>query len=98
MQANGVYSGNVQMPTSLDPYETQARKGIYNLQGKGWQTQNPEHLHPVLVKFMEKFLQKYSTPYFAKVLVAGNKTTKDFPKYGGNLHGKKYMRMHHILE
>ena len=31
---------------------------------------------------MAKFLQKYSTPYFAKILVAGNKTTKDFPKYG----------------
>ena len=47
---------------------------------------------------MAKFLQKHSTPYFAKVLVAGNKTTKDFPKYGGNLHGKRDMYMHSILE
>ena len=97
MQANGVYSDNVQRPKSLDPYSTHARKEIQNLQGKGWQTQNPEHCHPVLVKFMAKFLQKYSTPYFAKVLVAGNKTTKDFPKYGGNLHGKRDMCMHQIL-
>ena len=35
IQANGVYSGNVQRPTSLDPYSTQARKGIKSLQGKG---------------------------------------------------------------
>ena len=40
---------------------------------------------------------KNSTPYFAKVLVAGNKTTKDLPKYGGNLHGKRDMCMHQIL-
>ena len=83
------FPGNVQRPTSLDPYSTQARKGIKNLQEKVWQTQKPEHCHPVLVKFMAKFLQKYSTPYFAKLLVAGNKTTKYFPKYGVNLHGKR---------
>ena len=97
MQANGVFSGNVQRPTSLYPYSTRARKGMQNSPGKGCQTQNPEHRHPVLVKFMAKFLQKYSPPYFVKVLVAGNRTTKDFPKYRGNLHGKKYMCMHHIL-
>ena len=50
-------------------------------QGKGWQVQNSEHSHPVLVKFMSKLLQKYSTHYLAKVLVAGNKTIKDLPKY-----------------
>ena len=54
-----------------------------NLQGKEWQTQNPEHNHPVLVKFMAKFLQKYSTPYFERVLVAWNKTTKELPQYMG---------------
>ena len=53
---------------------------------------------PVLVKFMAKLLQKYSTPYFAKVLVAGNKIMKYLQKYGGNLHGKRDMCMHHILE
>ena len=58
MQATGVFPGNVQRPTSLDPYSTQSRKGIQNLQEKGWQTQKPEHRHPVLVKFMAKFLQK----------------------------------------
>ena len=52
----------------------------------------------MLVKFMAKFPQKYSTTYFEKVLIAGNKTTKDLQKYGGNLHGKREMRMHHILE
>ena len=96
MQGNGVYLGKVLRPTSLDPYSTQARKGIKNLQGKGWQIQNQEHRHPVLVKFMAKFLQKYSSPYFEKVLVARNKTTKGLPKYGGNLHGKRDMCMHHI--
>ena len=70
MQENRVYSGNFQRPTSLDTYVTYTRKGIQNLQGKVWQTKNPEHRHPVLVKFMANFLQKYSTPYFAKVLVA----------------------------
>ena len=69
-----------------------------NSQGKGCQAQNPEHRHPVLIKFMENFLQKYSTPYFAKVLVAGNKKVKDLPKYGGNLHCKRDMCMHHIVE
>ena len=47
---------------------------------------------------MAKYLQKYSTPYFAKLLIAGNKTTKYLPKYGVNLHGKRDMCMHHILE
>ena len=47
---------------------------------------------------MAKFLQKYSTPYFAKLLVAVNKTTKDLPKYGGNLHGKRDMCMKHIWD
>ena len=98
MQATGVFPGNVQRPTTLDPYSTQARKGVKNLQGKGWQTKNLEHHHPVLIKLMEKLVQKYSTPYFAKVLVAGNKATKYLPKYGGNLHGKRGMCMHHILE
>ena len=98
MQANGVFPDTIQRPMSLDPYYTQARKGIQNSQGKGWQGQNLEHRHPVLIKFMAKSLQKYSTPYFAKVLIAGNKTVKDLPKYGGNLHGKREMCMHHILE
>ena len=35
---------------------------------------------------------------FRKLLVAGNKTTKDLPKYGGNLHSKRDMCMHNILE
>ena len=34
MQATGVFPGNVQRPTSLDPYSTQARKGIHNLRGE----------------------------------------------------------------
>ena len=46
---------------------------------------------------MENFLQKYSAPYFEKILVAGNKTTKYLSKYGVNLHGKRDMCMHHIL-
>ena len=45
-----------------------------------------------------KVPEKYSTPYFEKRLVAGNKTTNFLPKYGGNLHGKRDMYMHHILE
>ena len=98
MQETQVFKENVQRPTDLDLYSTQARNGIQNLQGKEWQTQNPEHFHPVLVKFMTKFLQKYSTPYFAKELVAGDKTTKDLAKYEGNLHGKRDMCMHHIFE
>ena len=74
------------------------RKRIKNPQGKGWQAQNPEHLHPVLIIFMARFLQRYATPYFAKVLIAGNKTVIYLPKYGGNLHGKRDMFIHHILK
>ena len=79
MQANGFFIGTIQRPTSLDPYSTQARKGIKNSQGKGWRAQNPEYRHPVLVKFMAKPLQKYFTPYFAKVLIA-EKNNKRFTK------------------
>ena len=94
MQANGVFPGTFQRPTSLYPYSTQARKGTQNFQGKVCQAQNPEHRNIVLIKFMVKFLQKYATHYFAKVLIAGNKTVKYLPKYGGNLHGKRDMCMH----
>ena len=37
MQANGVFPGTVQRPTILDPYSTQARKGMENSQEKGYQ-------------------------------------------------------------
>ena len=96
--SNWGFSGNVQRSASLDHYSKQARKGMQNPQGKVWQTQNPEHRHPVLVKLMPRLLQKYSRPYFAKVMVTANKTTKDLPKYGGKLHGKRDMCMHHILD
>ena len=65
MQANGVFPGAVQIPTGLDPYSTQSRKGIkyQNPQGKVWQAPKPEHRHPVLIKFMAKLphliLQEY---------------------------------------
>ena len=62
-----VFPGTVQRPKGLDPYSKQARKEIQNTQGKGWQVQNTEHRHPVLIKFMARFLQKYATPYFAKL-------------------------------
>ena len=98
MQKNGGFTGTVQRPTILEPYSTQARKGIQNSKGKGWQAQNPEHLHPVLTKFMAKLLQKYATPYFVKILIAINKKVKDLPKYGGNLHDKRDMCIKHISE
>ena len=93
------FPGAIQRPTGLDPFSTQARKGIkdHNPQGQGLQATNQEHHHPVLIKFMARFLQKYATSYFAKLLIAGNKTVRDLPKYGGNLHGKRDMCMHHIL-
>ena len=100
MQANEVFPGAVQRPTGPDPYSTQAGNGTrYQIpKGKGWQGPNPEHCYPVLIKFMARFLQKYITHYFAKVLIAGNKTVRDLPKYGGKLQGKRDMCMHHILE
>ena len=70
------FSVTFQKPMSLDPYSTQAREGIKNPQGKGRKAQESEHRHPGIIKFMAKFLQKYTTPYFAKVLIAGNKTVK----------------------
>ena len=69
MQANGVLTSAVQRPTGLDPYSIQARKGIENIQGKVWKDQNPEHCHPVLIKFIARFLQNYSTNYFARTLL-----------------------------
>ena len=46
---------------------------------------------------MERFLQKYSTPYFTKVLIVGNKKVRDYPKFGGNMQGKRDICMQHIL-
>ena len=42
--------------------------------------------------------EKYATPYFAKLLISGNKTVIDLPKYGGKLYGKRNMCMHNISE
>ena len=47
---------------------------------------------------MARLLQKYATPYFAKLLIAGNKTVRDLPKFWGNFQGKRDMCMYHILE
>ena len=46
---------------------------------------------------MARFLQKYATPYFSKVLVAGNNTVCALPKFGGNLQVKRDMCIQHIL-
>ena len=91
--------GAVQMPKGLDPYSPPTENGIryQKPQGKGWQVSNPEHCHPVSIKFKARYLQKYATPYFSKVLIVGNKTVRYFPKYGGNLQGERDMCMHHIL-
>ena len=48
-------------------------------------------------KVYGKVSEKYATPYFTKVLIAGNKIVRDLPKYGGNLQGKRDICMHHIL-
>ena len=66
--SNWGFSDNVQRPTILDPYSTQARKVIRNLQGKEWQTKNPEHRHLVLIKLL--------LPYWVThVTNRGNKVT-----------------------
>ena len=99
MQENGFF-GAVQMPKGPDPYLPPTKNGIryQKSQGKGWQVPNPENCHPVFIKFMARFLQKYARPYFAKVLIVRRKTVRGFPKYGGNFQGKRDMCMHHILE
>ena len=68
MQADGGSSGAVQRPMGLDPYSTQARKGIkyQNPQGKGCHAPKPEYRHPVLIKFMERSLQNISHLIFQK--------------------------------
>ena len=71
--------------------------GAQIAQGRGWQAPILEHCHPVFVKFMASFLQKYTTLYFAKVLIADNKTVRDLPEVGGNLQKKRDMCVHHIL-
>ena len=99
MLANGVFSDAVPMPKGSYPYSPPNGNGTRDKipNSKGWQLPNPEHRHIVFIKFMAKFLQKYATPYFTKVLMAGNKTVRDFPKYGGNLQWKRDMCMHHFL-
>ena len=92
--------GAVQMPKGPDPYlPPNVNIMIYQKpQGKRWQAPNSEHRHPVFIKSIARFLQKYATPYFAKVLILVNKTVRDLPKYGGNLQEKRDVCMHHILE
>ena len=99
MQANGFFSA-VQMPKVPEPYSPPTGNLIryQKPQVKVWQAPNPEHRHPVFIEFMVRFLQKYATHYFAKVLILGNKTVRDLPKYGGNFQGKRDMCMHHTLE
>ena len=96
----GFFSGAVQRPTGTNPYSTQAGNGTrYQIpQGNGWQAQNPEHHHKVIINYMARFLEKYAIPYFSKLLIAGNKTVRNLPKYGGNLQGKRDICVHHILE
>ena len=84
-QSNGVFSGAVPISRGLDHY---AQPSV-NLtraqtpQGMVCQELFLEHSHPFFIKFMARFLQKYLTPYFAKVLIAGNKTVPDLPEFGG---------------
>ena len=59
--------------------------------------QFPSSFHPVSIQFMARLLQKYATLYFAKLLIAGNKTVHDLKKIGSNLQGKRDICMHHIL-
>ena len=47
---------------------------------------------------MEKFIKIVFTPYFEKVLVSRKRKKKYWTKQGGNLHGKRVMCMHHIME
>ena len=53
-----VFPGNVQMPKHLYPYSTQARKGMQNPQGKGWQTQKPRTLPSSARQIYGKFSAK----------------------------------------
>ena len=98
-QANGAFSGAVPILRGPDPYSQPSGNvtGAQTPQGRGWQAPILEHCHPVFIKFMARFLQKYSTPYLEKLLISVNKTVRDLPKFGGNIQGKRYIYMHHIL-
>ena len=80
------FYGAIQRKKGPGPYSTQAGKGtIYQTpQGKIWQAPKPEQLHPVLIKFMARFLQKYATHYFVKLLIA-KKNSERFAKIWGQL-------------
>ena len=99
IQANGEFSGDVPMPRVPYPYPMPSvnTTGSQTPKGGGWKAPSPEHFHPVFIKFMARFLQKYATHFFAKVLIAGNKTVRGFPKFGGNIQVKRDMCMHYIL-
>ena len=86
-QSNGEFYSAVSMPRGPDPYLNPSGNttGEKTPQGKGWQALIPENRHPFFIKFMARFLQKYTKPYFAKVLIAVNKTLQDFSKFGGSL-------------
>ena len=68
IQENGAFSDAVPMPKSTDPYSLPAVNvtGNQTPKGRGWKAPIPEHHHPVFIKFMASFLQKYATPYFEK--------------------------------
>ena len=47
---------------------------------------------------MARLMIKYATPYFAKLFIAGKKTVRYLPKYGGNFQVKKDMCIHRVLD
>ena len=87
------------MPRGPDPYPRSPGNltGAQTPKGSVWQEPIPEHCHPVFIKFMAMLLQKCATPYCAKILIVGNKTVRDSPKFGGNLQGNRDMCMHNSL-
>ena len=93
--AFGGYQHRRQGPDPLSP-PVSSGQATKSLQGKGWVPPNPDPRHLFFINFMGKFLQRYGTPYFTKVLIAGNKKVGDLPQYGGNMRGKRDVCYHHI--
>jgi len=96
---HNAFGGNQHRPQGQDPFSPPVSSGQATkpLQGKGWVPPSPDPRHPFFINFMGKFLQRYGTPYFTKVLIAGNKKVGNLPRYGGNMQGKRDVCYHHLL-
>ena len=85
MQENGIFPGNVQMPTILDPYSTQARKGMKNSQGEGMADTKPRTPPSSAPQIYGKVPAKIFHTLFCKGIDRRKQDNKIFAKIWGKI-------------